>query len=91
MTRRQQILAAITAEPQTLSALAARLELRRRDIEIELPHLLRSARAAGAAVEIVPSRCRACGFTFGQDKISKPSRCPSCRSTWLDEPMLVRR
>jgi predicted Zn-ribbon and HTH transcriptional regulator len=89
-TRRQAILAAIDEEPRTLSAIAVSLDLRRHDIEIELPHILRSARAAGATVVVVPARCRACGFEFGPGKLSKPSRCPSCKSAWLDEPMLVK-
>lgn len=91
MTRRLQILAAVTGEPRTLSAIARDLGLTRRDVEEDLPHLLRSARTAGDRIEVVPARCRACGFTFGEDKLSKPGRCPSCRSTWMHEPMLVRR
>jgi predicted Zn-ribbon and HTH transcriptional regulator len=89
-TRRQQLLEAIGSEPQTISALARRLGLTRHDIGEDVPHLLRSARAAGIAVEVIPARCKACGFTFAGEVLDKPGRCPSCKGTRLHEPMLVR-
>jgi hypothetical protein len=39
-------------------------------------------------VIIEPARCRSCGFTFGEDKLSKPGKCPECRSTWLYEAQI---
>jgi hypothetical protein len=71
-----------------VSALAWELGLTRRDVEDDLRHLIRSARAAGHCIVIEPARCKSCGFTFSDEKLSKPGKCPECRSTWLYEPLI---
>ena len=60
----------------------------RGDVEDGLRHALRSARAAGHRVEVIPARCKQCDFVFGEEKLSKPSRCPACKATRLYEPMI---
>jgi predicted Zn-ribbon and HTH transcriptional regulator len=76
------------AEPRSTSWLARELGMRRAAVEEELRHAIRSARAAGHAIEVVPARCKACDFVFSEDKLSKPSRCPACKGTRLYEPMI---
>jgi len=49
---------------------------------------MRSARSAGHRVVVQPARCRGCGFTFDEDKLSKPGKCPACRGTRLFEPQI---
>ena len=88
MAFRKQLLDVLAAEPRTASSLARELGLHRRDVEDDLRHLVRSARAAGHRVIVEPARCKSCGFTFGEEKLSKPGKCPQCRSTWLFEPLL---
>jgi predicted Zn-ribbon and HTH transcriptional regulator len=72
----------------TASALARELGLKRRDIEGDIRHVVRSARAAGHRVVIEPARCKDCGFTFNEEKLSKPGRCPECRGSRLFEPVI---
>jgi len=92
MTRRRQLLEVLSAEARTASSLARELGLDRRDLEMELRHMIRSARAAGHQVMIEPARCRACGFEFDEDRITKPGRCPACRGSRVFEPRFrVRR
>ena len=62
--------------------------MRRGDVEEDLRHALRSAEAAGHRVDIIPARCKACGFVFGTDRLVKPGRCPQCRESRLFEPMV---
>src|SRR6185436_663118 len=62
--------------------------MRRGDIEEDLRHALRSARAAGHDIEIVPARCKSCDFVFSEDKLSKPGRCPACEGPRLFDPMI---
>jgi predicted Zn-ribbon and HTH transcriptional regulator len=88
MAFRKQLLDVLAAEPRTASSLARELGLLRRDIEDDLRHLVRSARTAGHRVIVEPARCKSCGFVFGGDKLSKPGKCPQCRSTWVFEPLL---
>ena len=75
-------------QPRSVSSIARELGLRRTDVENDVEHLIRSAKAAGRTVVIVPAKCKACGFTFGEDKLSKPGKCPECRGTRLYEPMI---
>src|SRR5258705_11251689 len=71
---------------------ARELGTTRGDVEDDLRHALRSARAAGHDIEIVPARCKSCDFVFGEDKLLKPGRCPACKGSRLFEPMIrIRR
>jgi transcriptional regulator len=88
MTARKSLLETLSVEPRSVSSLARELGLKRGEVEDDLRHAIRSARAAGRRVIVEPARCRACGFTFGEEKLSKPSRCPSCRSERLYEAQI---
>jgi predicted Zn-ribbon and HTH transcriptional regulator len=73
---------------RTASSVARELGLRRRDIDDELRHVIRSAEAAGEHIEVVPARCKDCGFVFGADRLRKPGRCPECRGSRILEPLI---
>ena len=88
MTFRKTLIDVLTAQPRSVSSIARELGLKRGDVEDDLRHAIRSARASGRRVLIEPARCRSCGFTFGDDKLSKPSRCPACRSERLFEAQI---
>jgi predicted Zn-ribbon and HTH transcriptional regulator len=88
---RKHLLELLSSEPRSVSSLARELGLKRRDVEDDLRHAIRSARAQGHHVEVIPARCKACDFVFGEDKLSKPSRCPACKGTRLYEPMIRLR
>lgn len=88
MTVRRQIRDALS-QARTVSWLARELGRDRRDVEVDVQHVIRSARAAGERVVIEPARCKACGFTFHEDKLLKPGRCPSCRGTRLFEALIT--
>jgi predicted Zn-ribbon and HTH transcriptional regulator len=85
---RRDLLTLLGEGPRSVSSIARDLGLARRDVEDDLRHALRSARAAGHTIVIEPARCRTCGFTFGEDKLSKPGRCPGCRGTRLFEAQI---
>ena len=78
----------LSAEPRSASSLARELQLERRSMEEDLRHMIRSARAAGHRVIVEPARCKSCGFRFDEERLSKPGKCPECRSTWLFEPLI---
>jgi predicted Zn-ribbon and HTH transcriptional regulator len=89
MTLRKQLLEVLSREPRWVSRLAGELGLSRGDVEDALRHMIRSARAAGHRVVVVPARCRSCGFTFGEDKLTKPGKCPECRNSRIFEPQIA--
>ena len=88
MTSRKDLVALLTVEPRSVSSLARDLGLRRGDVEEDLRHALRSARAAGHSIVVLPARCKTCGFTFDEGKLTKPGKCPACRGTRLFEPQI---
>ena len=71
-----------------MSSLARELGLKRGDLEDDLRHMLRSAAARGDAIEIIPARCKACGFEFGAERLAKPGRCPQCKESRILEAMI---
>jgi transcriptional regulator len=88
VTFRKALIDVLAAQPRSVSSIARELGLKRGDVEDDLRHAIRSARASGRRVLIEPARCRTCGFTFGEDKLSKPSRCPGCRGERLFEAQI---
>ena len=85
---RKHLLDLLTEEPHSVSRLARELGLPRADIEDDLRHMIRTARAGGHQVTIVPARCRSCGFTFDEGRLAKPGRCPSCRQSRILEAQI---
>jgi predicted Zn-ribbon and HTH transcriptional regulator len=85
---RRDLLKLLTAEPRSVSSIARDLGLSRRDVEDDLRHVIRSARAAGHRIIVEPARCRSCGFVFSEDKLMKPGKCPACRGTRLFEAQI---
>jgi len=88
MVFRRDLLQVLLDGPRSVSSLARELGLSRRDTDQELQHLLRSAQAAGHHVVIVPACCRNCGFTFDDQKLRKPGKCPACRHTRIYEAQI---
>jgi len=86
---RKDLIGLLSTQPRSVSSIARELGLRRGDVEDDLRHAVRSARAAGHHVAILPARCRSCGFTFGEEKLSKPGKCPACRGTRLYEAQIA--
>ena len=88
MAFRRHLLDLVSAEPRTASSLARELGLDRRDMEDDLRHMIRSARASGHEVIVEPARCKSCGFVFEEERLLKPGRCPACRESRIYEPLI---
>ena len=87
-TLRRRLIDLLAGEPRSVSSLARELGLRRGDIDEDLGHALRTAAAEGHTIEVIPARCKDCGFLFAPSRLSKPSRCPSCKGGRLFEPLI---
>jgi len=85
---RKDLLEWLSVEPRSVSRIAREMGLARGDVEDDLRHMIRSARAAGHEVIVVPARCRTCGFIFSEEKLSKPGKCPQCRASRIFEPQI---
>jgi len=85
---RKELLSILGDRPRSASSIARELGLKRGDVEDDLAHAIRSARAAGHRIVVLPAKCRTCGFEFGDDRLSKPGKCPECRGTRIYEPQI---
>jgi transcriptional regulator len=85
---RKDLLELLSVEPRSVSRIAREMGLSRSDAEDDLRHVIRSARAAGHSVVVIPARCRTCAFVFSEEKLSKPGKCPQCRGSRILEPQI---
>jgi predicted Zn-ribbon and HTH transcriptional regulator len=86
-TVRQALLQALASGPRTARELSAEVSLPEREVVSHLEHLGRSLSRSDVELCIEPPRCLSCGFGFKKrDRLSRPSRCPRCRSERLDVP-----
>jgi hypothetical protein len=86
-TIREALAAALRQGPVTARELSARVGIRERDVAEHLEHLAQSLVARGEALRVDPASCVACGYVFRKrERLSRPSACPSCRSTRIDPP-----
>ncbi len=89
MTRRQRIINLLEEKDYSVSELALILGIRgkgsKKIIIEDLRTIAKALRREGKVLMIHPAVCRKCGFIFSPD-IRIPSKCPRCKSNWIDEP-----
>lgn len=92
MTRRQRIIKLLEERDYSISELALLLEMRgkgaKRTILDDLKAISKTLKREGKVLLIQPARCRNCGFTF-KPEVKLPSKCPRCKSEWIDEPRFM--
>jgi len=88
LTTRQRIMQLIAGTLRTSRQLAELVGVPERQIEDHLAHIVRSvARDRARRFVLDPSACQDCGFVFrGRTRLTRPSRCPSCRSEAISAP-----
>ena len=76
--------------PLTARELSARVGIGEKEVSGHLEHLARSLRHSGERLRVEPAQCLACEFVFTErTRLTKPSKCPACRSQRLDPPRFV--
>ncbi len=86
MTHRQQIIEILQQNKQTAQQLANYFQCELKEIIEDLQHIEKSIRPKKLRIE--PAYCRSCDFVFKErGKISKPSKCPRCKSEWIESQM----
>ncbi|WP_297520542.1 transcriptional regulator [Thermococcus sp.] len=89
MTRRQRIINLLEERDYSPSELALALDMRgkgaKKVILEDLKAIQKTLRREGKVLLIKPAECRKCGFVFPPE-IKVPSRCPRCKSEWIEEP-----
>lgn len=85
---RKDLIDLLLDNPMSVAQVAREVKESPSPVADDLQHLLRSLKHTEYVAVVEPARCRACGFEFSSEKLSKPSKCPECRSTWLLEPRI---
>lgn len=87
-TPRQRIADLLTLAPMTTQQIAAVVKMSERQVEDHLGHIMKTvARERTRRFVLHPSECKACDFVFrDRRRITRPSRCPQCRSELLTDP-----
>lgn len=88
LTIRQLIMQRITGTLYSSRQLAELVGVPEREVEDHLTHITKSvARDRARRFVLEPSSCRDCGFVFrDRTRLTRPSRCPRCRSEAISPP-----
>ena len=85
---RKDLIQILLGNPMTVNQIARLVDESPGRVADDLDHLLRSLKHTAYKAVVEPGCCRACGFEFSGPKLTKPSKCPECHSTWVQEPKI---
>ena len=85
---RKDLITLLHDNPLWLSEIARLYDVPLKEVLDDVKHLRKTLKHSAYRLDITPAECRKCGFVFSTEKLSKPSKCPQCRSTWLEEPVV---
>jgi predicted Zn-ribbon and HTH transcriptional regulator len=85
---RKDLITLLLDNPLRLSEIARLYHVPLKDVLDDVKHLRKTLKQSAYRLDVTAAECRKCGFVFSPEKLSKPSKCPQCRSTWLEEPVV---
>ena len=86
-TPRESLLKVLGSEPVTARELSQTVGLSEREVLQHLEHLQKSLKTKNRRLEIKSPECLDCGYLFRKrTRLTRPGKCPLCRSTHLTEP-----
>ncbi len=91
-TVRHAIMALLAGEAVSALDISREVRIPEREVYGHLEHIQKTLRATGLHFYVVPAECVACGFVFHKrDRLTKPGKCPVCRSGHISEPLFTTR
>jgi hypothetical protein len=87
-TTRQRIVEHLRERDATPSQIADALDVHVDSVYAHLEHVSRSVEGRGGRMLVAPPECADCGFSEFDDPLARPSKCPSCKSERIEEPVL---
>ena len=91
-TIRQMIIELLLEGPVTTRDISSYASIPEKEVFPHLEHIRKSLHHGKQRLSIEPAACRSCGFVFDKrERFSKPGRCPSCRGSFIDEPLFMIR
>lgn len=87
-TARQRIAVLLREGPAGISEISVGAGVSERQVPVHLEHLKKSLKSSGERLAVRSAYCRSCDFEFSKrERMSKPGRCPICKSTRIAEPV----
>lgn len=87
-TTRQRIADYLRDNDATPSQIADALDVHVDSVYAHVEHVSRSIEGNDERLLVAPPECADCGFSDFDDILSRPSKCPSCKSERIEEPVL---
>jgi predicted Zn-ribbon and HTH transcriptional regulator len=85
---RKDLIPLLLRNPMGVADLAKLCGAPIKEIDADLRHLMKSLKHSEYHVRVHPAACRKCGFVFSGEKLTRPGKCPQCRSTWIEAPLI---
>jgi predicted Zn-ribbon and HTH transcriptional regulator len=85
---RKDLITLLLDNPLRLSEIARLYDVPLKEVLDDVKHLRKTLKQSTYRLDVTAAECRKCSFVFSTEKLSKPSKCPQCRSTWLEEPVV---
>lgn len=85
---RKDLIPLLLNNPLRVVDLAALCGAPIKTIHDDLRHLMKSLKQSKYHVKIHPAECRKCDFVFAAEKLTRPGKCPQCRGTWIEAPLI---
>jgi predicted Zn-ribbon and HTH transcriptional regulator len=91
-TVRRRILAELEDGPLSSRDLSGLVGIPEKEVAIHLEHIRQSLHRIGTRIVVRPAECVKCGFVFDKrGRLTRPSRCPVCRSESIHPPLFSLR
>jgi predicted Zn-ribbon and HTH transcriptional regulator len=85
---RKDLVTFLHHNPMTVVDLARIAGVSPKEAKDDLEHLTKSLKRSAYRLKVHPATCRKCDFVFPDDKLTKPGKCPRCRGTWIEAPLV---
>ena len=87
-TIRQYIAALLEEGTYSAKEISQIIKTPEKDVCSHLEHLQRTLSRIDRHLQVISASCRHCGFVFKKrDRLTKPGKCPTCRSIHIQAPL----
>ncbi len=87
-TIRQEIIESIRGQTLSTKDISVRVRIEEKEVFEHLEHIRMSMGRGEHELVVTPARCSKCGFVFRKrERLSKPGKCPICRTETIEEPL----
>jgi predicted Zn-ribbon and HTH transcriptional regulator len=86
-TLRRGIMTLLSRQEMDAREISQALGLKEKEVYEHLVHVERSVTSSGAKFIVTPCQCLLCGYLFeDRRRLTRPSRCPQCKRSKLQNP-----